>query len=97
MKDIYLIIITLACLVLCLENTELRRSVESIENGYIELMERKMPGSDKLLGEYIRPGSMGIFSMRNKTVVCGELMASVERPEAAKPEAKPKAAQAQKP
>jgi hypothetical protein len=79
MKDFMLAILTIAVIVLSLENSDLRRAVESIENGYIELMERKLPGTDSHVGDHIKPGSMGIFAMKNKTVVCGELDGAIER------------------
>lgn len=72
-KDIYLVLVTLACILFGLENSELRRAVESIENGYIELMERKLPSGEQV-GDHVKPGSMGIFAMHGKTVVCGELL-----------------------
>lgn len=78
MKDFMLVLLTLMVIVFGLENSELRRAVESIENGYIELMERKLPGTDGTIGDHVKPGTMGIFSMRNKTVVCGELAVKVE-------------------
>lgn len=98
MKDLALILLTLVAIVFGLENSELRRAVESIENGYIELLERKLPGTDGTVGEHIKPGTMGIFSMRNRTVVCGELNVKVERPEGTEgTEEAPKAAPARTP
>lgn len=85
MKDFVLVLLTILVIVLGLENSELRLTIETIENGYIELMERKVPGTDKALGEMIKPGTLGIFGMRNRTVVCGELNATVEKSEAAAP------------
>lgn len=77
-KDVVMVFMTLWIIVWGLELSELRRAVESIENGYIELMERKLPGTSGTVGDHVKPGTMGIFSMRNKTVVCGELAVKVE-------------------
>lgn len=82
MKDFWLVILTLIVIVFGLENSELRRAVESIENGYIELMEKKLPGTDSQFGDHVKPGTLGIFAMKNKTVVCGELNGTIKKPEA---------------
>ena len=86
-RDIALVLLTLTCTVLGFENYDLRRVVEQIENGYIDLMQREIPTADgvkKPIGDLIKPGSMGIFALKGRTVVCGDLNVTVE-PEKAQP------------
>lgn len=71
MKDFMMVIFAIATIVLGIENYDLRRVIDNIEGGYVQILSRKVNG--KPVGDYIKPGSMGIFAMKHKTIVCGEL------------------------